>query len=240
MHGRGVVTTDDLVRLLDALTRHRTDLRRTVLTRQDVAALRLEKHGRTAVVESPGDWYFSVWVDAGYFLWEPDKEPTDTEVVAALRVSTAAAMAYLDRGGVVERPRRFRRPVLHVTVDGDRVTFDHARRESGLLRSDTGWQVRLQHEPRGPGRGVSATAETRCRVCGLDEDDERFRGAGSAQYVICSCCGAESGVDDVSTTAVRRYRDRWIARGAPWFTEADRPGDWSLHRQLSQISPEWR
>lgn len=37
--------------------------------------------------------------------------------------------------------------------------------------------------------------ESICRVCGLDEDDERWTGPDGAQYVICSCCGAESGVD---------------------------------------------
>lgn len=234
------MTTDDLVRLLDALTRGRTDLRRTILTSKDVAALRLEKGGRTAVVESPGDWYHSVDVDGGYHLWDPDREPTDTEVEAALRASTAAAVAYLDRGGVVGKPGRFRRPVLHVAVDGERVTFQHKRHEPPVVRSDTGWQVRLQHEPREPWPDAPATAETRCRVCGFDEGDERFDGAASPRYAICSCCGAESGVDDVSVAAVRHHRRGWIMRGAPWFTEAELPGDWTLDRQLTQIPPEWQ
>lgn len=231
--------TGGLVQALDALSRHRDDLRRTILVRDDVAALRLENGSRAAVIASPGDWYFSLDVDGGYVVFDLDREPSDVDVVAALRRSTSVALAYLDHGGVIDRPRRFGRPVLHVGVGGERVTLQHTRRESAVLHSDAGWEVLRRHDPAAPWPPAGA-AETRCRVCGSDEGEERVDGAGSPQYAICSCCGAESGVDDFDVTVARRYRSRWVDRGGPWFTASQRPAGWTLARQLTQIPPEWR
>ena len=50
--------------------------------------------------------------------------------------------------------------------------------------------------------------ESVCRVCGLDEGGDRWTGRDRAQYVICSCCGAEAGVDDLDVPTVRRYRTK--------------------------------
>lgn len=114
------------------------------------------------------------------------------------------------------------------------------RRTWRRVRSAGPGEVRSPHAPRTPSPPAGTPAETRCRVCGLDEGEERVDGTGSPQYTICSCCGAESGVDDLSTDLVRRYRDDWVARAAPWFTEAERPTGWTLAHQLTQIPPEWR
>jgi hypothetical protein len=82
--------------------------------------------------------------------------------------------------------------------------------------------------------------ESICRVCGLDEDDERWTGPDGAQYVICSCCGAESGVDDLDLRWVREYRSKWIATGCTWFTPERRPTDWEPDRQMSGLPVAWR
>ena len=82
--------------------------------------------------------------------------------------------------------------------------------------------------------------ESICRVCGLDEDDERWTGAVRAQYVICSCCGAESGVDDLDLKSVRDYRSKWIAAGCAWFSPEERPADWQFDRQMSGLPASWR
>jgi hypothetical protein len=42
---------------------------------------------------------------------------------------------------------------------------------------------------------VIGTREMFCRVCGLDASDDRYF-VGEPQYVICSCCESESGLDD--------------------------------------------
>lgn len=82
--------------------------------------------------------------------------------------------------------------------------------------------------------------ESFCRVCGYDEGEDRWTGPDGAQYIICVCCGAESGVDDLDLAWVRRYRAKWIADGSPWFAPEERPVDWSLHRQMGQIPTVWR
>lgn len=66
-----------------------------------------------------------------------------------------------------------------------------------------------------------SVVESACRVCGLDEGEDRWTGRDGAQYVICSCCGAEAGVDDVDVAAVRHYRTDWQNEGAAWFSPED-------------------
>ena len=78
------------------------------------------------------------------------------------------------------------------------------------------------------------------RVSGLNEDDERWTGTDGAQYVICTCCGGESGVDDLDLKSVRYYRSKWIAAGCAWFSPEARPADWQLDRQMSGLPTVWR
>jgi hypothetical protein len=83
-------------------------------------------------------------------------------------------------------------------------------------------------------------AESICKVCGLDEGYDRWRVPDGAQYVICSCCSAESGVDDLDLAWARRYRAKWINEGAAWFSPKERPADWQLDRQMRLILAVWR
>jgi hypothetical protein len=82
--------------------------------------------------------------------------------------------------------------------------------------------------------------ESICRVCGLDEGEERWTGPDGAQYIICSCCGAESGREDLALDWVRRYRTKWIDTGCVWFSPDQRPADWGLDRQISQVPAVWK
>ena len=79
-----------------------------------------------------------------------------------------------------------------------------------------------------------------CAVCGYDEEDERWSVHGSPNYVICPCCAAESGVDDLSPADARRYRARWFAAGTPWFLPNERPDDWDLAEQLARVPDPYR
>jgi hypothetical protein len=81
--------------------------------------------------------------------------------------------------------------------------------------------------------------ESVCRICGLDEGEPRWTGPDGAQYVICSCCGAESGVDDLGRYRVWRYRTKWINEGTAWFAPEKRPADWRLDRQMCQVPATW-
>ncbi|MFJ9999735.1 hypothetical protein [Streptomyces werraensis] len=87
---------------------------------------------------------------------------------------------------------------------------------------------------------MESRAETVCRIYGLDAGEVRFDEYGSPLFVICVCCGCESGVEDGNVAAVRRKRGSWIDDGAPWFKAKARPTDWDLPRQLSSIPSQWR
>jgi hypothetical protein len=67
--------------------------------------------------------------------------------------------------------------------------------------------------------------ESVCRVCGYDDvGEERYSAGGVPEYVICPCCGAESGVDDSTLREARRYRSAWVGAGAKWWSSrADMP-----------------
>lgn len=81
--------------------------------------------------------------------------------------------------------------------------------------------------------------ESACRVCGLDEGEDRWTGRDGAQYVICSCCGAEAGVDDLDVAAVRHYRTDWQNEGAAWFSPEERPANWRPDRQMERVPAAW-
>jgi hypothetical protein len=55
----------------------------------------------------------------------------------------------------------------------------------------------------GLGDRGSEMVENICRVCGLDEGEDRWTGPDGEQYIICPCCGAESGVEDIRLDWVR-------------------------------------
>ena len=83
-----------------------------------------------------------------------------------------------------------------------------------------------------------------CRVCGLRTTAETpeqmpWTPEGSANYLICECCGIESGYEDDSPATARRARAEWLSRGAPWFVPKYRPADWDLQEQLAKIPADY-
>lgn len=82
-------------------------------------------------------------------------------------------------------------------------------------------------------------AESTCRVCGFDEGDGRWL-SGNPEYLICSCCSAESGVDDSTRSAVQRSRRDWVRAGMPWFEPGERPEPWDAAAQLGRVPDPWR
>lgn len=87
---------------------------------------------------------------------------------------------------------------------------------------------------------MTGSPESICRVCGYDDGDERWTSCGSPNYVICPCCAAESGVDDLTVKIVRKYRAGWTANGRPWFEDAMRPDHWDAEDQLNRLPTEWQ
>lgn len=78
---------------------------------------------------------------------------------------------------------------------------------------------------------------TLCRVCGWDFEEDPWAD-GAPQYLICDCCGAESGIEDLNPRAAERHLVWWIDEGVPWSDARARPADWdheALRHQLARI-----
>lgn len=78
--------------------------------------------------------------------------------------------------------------------------------------------------------------EHHCRVCGQYHEDPPWGADGGCPtYDFCDCCGVEPGNEDCTPIGARRFRDAWLAAGAPWFEPRRRPGDWDLETQLRSV-----
>ncbi len=77
-----------------------------------------------------------------------------------------------------------------------------------------------------------------CPVCGYDELREPpYDRAGNPSYEICACCGYQFGFDDQSEgISYKEHREKWIAKGATWFSPQRKPENWSLQDQLRRIN----
>ena len=82
-----------------------------------------------------------------------------------------------------------------------------------------------------------STAPTHCRACGFDQAPLLPWGdAGkSPAYLICPCCGAESGLDEVTPADARAYREKWVKKGTPWFRAEAKPKGWSWKSQQANV-----
>jgi hypothetical protein len=84
------------------------------------------------------------------------------------------------------------------------------------------------------------STESLCRICGLDFGSCPSWVEGVPQYVICECCGMESGLEDESIEKVQNYRGWWVGNGANWKYPRHKPKDWDLLKQVANIPAEWR
>jgi hypothetical protein len=88
---------------------------------------------------------------------------------------------------------------------------------------------------------MTSSPDLRCRVCGLLQDEPPWGEDGhSPTHNICDCCGAEFGYEDSTLLGIQRYRQEWLAKGAPWFHPKARPGNWDVAAQLAQVPAAFR
>jgi len=59
--------------------------------------------------------------------------------------------------------------------------------------------------------------EHHCRVCGFNNYPDNFWEGDIPMYIICPCCGCESGNEDYTVESTKQYRENWIKRGAIWL-----------------------
>ena len=80
-----------------------------------------------------------------------------------------------------------------------------------------------------------------CRICGLNLGFEPWTDNGACPtHEICPCCGADFGYDDETPAIAKKYRDDWLKKGASWFCPNEKPENWSLEKQLTQIPKDFR
>jgi hypothetical protein len=79
-----------------------------------------------------------------------------------------------------------------------------------------------------------------CRVCGFDGLEwPQYLENGEPNFVICDCCGFQSGYDDLDQgISIEEYRKIWINRGAQWVNEKLKPKNWDLIKHLNKINIE--
>ncbi|MEM5014490.1 hypothetical protein [Niallia taxi] len=82
-----------------------------------------------------------------------------------------------------------------------------------------------------------------CSVCGF----ARLRGPlynkdGLPDIsLICGCCGFHPGYDDDELGySFETYRDEWIQNGMEWLREEEKPPNWDLNKQLSNINVSYK
>ncbi|WP_234010486.1 hypothetical protein [Streptomyces sp. SPB074] len=93
--------------------------------------------------------------------------------------------------------------------------------------------------------------ETLCRVCGNETGDEEHPSwdrYGAPRYLICDCCGIESGLGDDAvagtwegTVNLHSRRGTWVtARGAAWEDPGGRPPGWDLVEWMPRVPAGYR
>jgi Excinuclease ATPase subunit len=75
----------------------------------------------------------------------------------------------------------------------------------------------------------------KCPVCGFPylEEEPYINGGEAGSFDICPCCGFQFGYNPKKS--IPEYRKQWMLNGAKWFSEDDKPEDWSLEDQLKNI-----
>lgn len=74
-----------------------------------------------------------------------------------------------------------------------------------------------------------------CRICGFLNKNSFYDEYRNPLYEICPCCGAESGYEDTTPSAVDNNRRKWIQEGSRWFHPELKPDNWDLEAQLLRI-----
>lgn len=77
--------------------------------------------------------------------------------------------------------------------------------------------------------------EYHCRVCGFNNYPDIFWEDNIPFYIICSCCGCESGNEDYTVDSTKQYRKKWLDKGANWFDFKKKPQHWDMIGQFNKI-----
>lgn len=75
-----------------------------------------------------------------------------------------------------------------------------------------------------------------CAVCGYEPKELPWGPFGDdPSYAICPNCNVEWGSEDIDPEGVRRFRDKWIADGAPWSRKRTPSDGLTVAERLERI-----
>jgi len=78
-----------------------------------------------------------------------------------------------------------------------------------------------------------------CRICGYN-CGEPFWVGNNPNWLICDCCGSESGYEDSTLESIVIAREKWISNGSQWFNSKHKPSKWNSAEQLINIPRKWK
>lgn len=83
--------------------------------------------------------------------------------------------------------------------------------------------------------------ELYCRVCGYLPQDLPWGTSGNdPSWDICPCCRVGHGYEDSTPSSSRRFRDLWLAAGAPLFKPRLVNDGLSVLERLARVPEEYR
>lgn len=88
---------------------------------------------------------------------------------------------------------------------------------------------------------TNSNKDMNCRVCGFDQGLRPWGKSGqSPTFEICDCCGVQFGYEDCLESGLRKFRQKWLANGANWFSPEIKPEGWSLEDQMKGIPDQFK
>ncbi|HCC06737.1 MAG TPA: hypothetical protein DEP72_01030 [Clostridiales bacterium] len=77
-----------------------------------------------------------------------------------------------------------------------------------------------------------------CKICGYNKlETPQYTEESNPNFVICPCCGFESGYDDLDQGfTIEEYRKKWFREGCDWLNKEKKPKEWDIEKQLRNIN----
>lgn len=73
-----------------------------------------------------------------------------------------------------------------------------------------------------------------CPICGFDGLDEPAYDGRQPSFEICPSCGNQFGYDD-AVASHASLRQKWISKGARWWSREAPPEGWEPQVQLARV-----
>jgi len=75
-----------------------------------------------------------------------------------------------------------------------------------------------------------------CGVCGYEPKDPPYGPSGrDPSFDYCECCGVEFCYQEATVKAARGFRENWLRQGAEWDEPTEKPDNWQIEAQLTNI-----